>query len=149
MFNELVAISSPVFSISITYLLPIVAIGWGLIDGETFTLVQWGGCVLILFGVYLITEKKHLKKKKILIDIFILLKKNEKFNHLFYNTFDYKLLFAKKYNKILTSLDADLKKYEKIAQDIWSFAEMGYQEENSSNLLQKTLKDEGFKISKV
>ena len=64
MFNELVAISSPVFSISITYLLPIVAIGWGLIDGETFTLVQWGGCVLILFGVYLITEKKHLKKKK-------------------------------------------------------------------------------------
>ena len=54
----------------------------------------------------------------------------------------------KKYNKILTSLDADLKKYEKIAQDIWSFAEMGYQEENSSNLLQKTLKDEGFKISK-
>ena len=64
MFNELVAISSPVYSISITYLLPIVAIGWGLIDGETFTLVQWGGCVLILFGVYLITEKKLLKKKK-------------------------------------------------------------------------------------
>ena len=64
MFNELVAISSPVFSISITYLLPIVAIGWGLIDGETFTLVQWVGCVLILFGVYLITEKKLLKKKK-------------------------------------------------------------------------------------
>ena len=54
----------------------------------------------------------------------------------------------KKYNKILTSLDSDLKKYEKIAQDIWSFAEMGYQEENSSNLLQKTLIDEGFKVSK-
>ena len=54
----------------------------------------------------------------------------------------------KKYNNILTSLDSDLKKYEKIAQDIWSFAEMGYQEENSSNLLQKTLNDEGFKVSK-
>ena len=64
MFNELVAISSPVFSISITYLLPIVAIGWGLIDGEIFTLVQWGSCVLILFGVYLVTERGHLKKKK-------------------------------------------------------------------------------------
>ena len=64
MFNVFVSISSTVFSISITYLLPIVAIGWGLIDGETFTLVQWGGCVLILFGVYLITEKKLLKKKK-------------------------------------------------------------------------------------
>jgi drug/metabolite transporter (DMT)-like permease len=34
MFNELVSISSPVFSISITYLLPIVAIGWGVLDGE-------------------------------------------------------------------------------------------------------------------
>ena len=54
----------------------------------------------------------------------------------------------KKHIKILTSLDSDLKKYEKIAQDIWSFAEMGYQEENSSNLLQKTLNDEGFKVSK-
>ena len=64
MLNEIVAISSPVISNSNTYLLPIVAIGWGLIDGETFTLVQWGGCVLILFGVYLITEKKLLKKKK-------------------------------------------------------------------------------------
>ena len=32
MFNELVSISSPVFSISITYLLPIVAIGWGILD---------------------------------------------------------------------------------------------------------------------
>ena len=64
MFNELVSISSPVFSISITYLLPIVAIGWGLIDGEIFTLVQWGGCTFILIGVYLVTEKKHLKRKK-------------------------------------------------------------------------------------
>ena len=29
MFNQLLAISSAVFAISITYLLPIVAIGWG------------------------------------------------------------------------------------------------------------------------
>ena len=64
MFNELVAISSPVFSISITYLLPIVAIGWGILDGETFSLLQWSGCGLILLGVYLITEKKQFKNKK-------------------------------------------------------------------------------------
>ncbi len=64
MFNELVAISSPVFSISITYLLPIVAIGWGVMDGEVFTLFQWMGCAFILLGVYLVTDKKQLKKAK-------------------------------------------------------------------------------------
>ncbi len=64
MFNELVAISSPVFSISITYLLPIVAIGWGVLDGEVFTFIQWLGCALILIGVYLVTEKKGFNKKK-------------------------------------------------------------------------------------
>jgi len=64
MFNELVAISSPVFSISITYLLPIVAIGWGVLDGEVFTLLQWVGCAFILLGVYLVTDKRRVKKKK-------------------------------------------------------------------------------------
>ena len=61
MFNELVSISTPVFSISITYFLPIVAIGWGILDDEHFSLIQWIGCALILFGVYLITDKS--KKK--------------------------------------------------------------------------------------
>jgi drug/metabolite transporter (DMT)-like permease len=59
MFNELVSISSPVFSISITYILPIVAISWGILDGEQFVLIQWLGCALILLGVYLITDKKN------------------------------------------------------------------------------------------
>jgi len=42
--------------------LPIVAIGWGILDGETFSLIQWVGCAFILVGVYLVTEKKRLKK---------------------------------------------------------------------------------------
>lgn len=61
MFNELVSISTAVFSISITYLLPIVAIAWGILDGEQFTFIQWLGCALILLGVYLITDKKRPK----------------------------------------------------------------------------------------
>jgi drug/metabolite transporter (DMT)-like permease len=61
MFNELVSISTAVFSISIAYLLPIVAIAWGLLDGVQFTLIQWFGCALILLGVYLITDKKRPK----------------------------------------------------------------------------------------
>ena len=62
MFNKLVAISSPVFSISITYLLPVVAIGWGMLDGEVFTILQWLGCLFILLGVYLVTEKTPQKR---------------------------------------------------------------------------------------
>ena len=68
MFNELVSISTPVFSISITYLLPIVAIGWGILDNEQFTLIQWLGCALILLGVYLITDKKYPKKRRLKIN---------------------------------------------------------------------------------
>ncbi|MEK9957453.1 MAG: EamA family transporter [Flavobacteriaceae bacterium] len=64
MFNELVAISSPVFSISITYLLPIVAIGWGILDGETFGLLQWAACGLILLGVFLAAERKKGQTRK-------------------------------------------------------------------------------------
>ncbi len=65
MFNELVAISSPVFSVSITYLLPIVAIAWGVLDGEVFTILQWAGCAFILLGVYLVTDKKRYRKPKV------------------------------------------------------------------------------------
>jgi drug/metabolite transporter (DMT)-like permease len=57
MFNQLLAISTAVFAISITYLLPIVAIGWGIFDGETFSKFQWLAAFLIVFGVYLGQKK--------------------------------------------------------------------------------------------
>ena len=41
LFNELLSFSTAVFSISITYLLPIVAIAWGVLDGEQFGGLQW------------------------------------------------------------------------------------------------------------
>ena len=49
---------------------------------------------------------------------------------------------------ILTKLDKDADRYANIALTIWDYAEMGYQEEKSSALLQKTLADEGFTIKK-
>ena len=57
MFNELVTISSPVFSVSTTYLLPIVAIGWGMLDGESFGISKFLSAFIILLGIYLITKK--------------------------------------------------------------------------------------------
>jgi len=52
-FNKLVQISSPIFSSSVTYLIPIVAIFWGLLDGEKLHIIQLIAGALILLGIYL------------------------------------------------------------------------------------------------
>jgi len=52
-----------------------------------------------------------------------------------------------KYIKILKSIQENKSAYSSVAQQIWSYAEMGYQEEQSSALLRKTLKAEGFEIT--
>ncbi len=53
----------------------------------------------------------------------------------------------KNVDKILKDLDSKTTYYGNIAQTIWDYAEMGYKEVKSAALLQKTLKDEGFKIT--
>jgi drug/metabolite transporter (DMT)-like permease len=57
-FNKLVQISSPVFASSVTYTMPIVAVIWGLIDGEAFSFWQVLAAGIILFGVFLANRKK-------------------------------------------------------------------------------------------
>ena len=57
-FNTLVQISTPVFASSVTYLMPIVALIWGLLDGETFGPLQIIASGIILLGVYLANKKK-------------------------------------------------------------------------------------------
>jgi drug/metabolite transporter (DMT)-like permease len=57
-FNKLVQISSPIFSSSVTYLIPIVAIFWGVMDGEKIYLDQFFAGSLILLGVYLTNKGK-------------------------------------------------------------------------------------------
>ena len=44
------------------------------------------------------------------------------------------------------NIDVDKEKYEKLALEIWTLAEMGYLETKSSKLLQDTLNDSGFKV---
>lgn len=51
-------------------------------------------------------------------------------------------------DEVLIEMDKKSEAYGAIAQNIWEFAEMGYLEEMSSSLLQKTLSDEGFTIKK-
>ena len=62
LYIKLLAISTPVFSVSTTYLMPIIAIFWGLLDGESFQPIQFIGTLIILMGVYLVTKKKAPKR---------------------------------------------------------------------------------------
>ena len=57
-YNELVHISSPVFSSSVTYLIPIVAVFWGIFDGERLSVIQVIAGGIILLGVYLVNMKR-------------------------------------------------------------------------------------------
>ncbi|QCE40886.1 DMT family transporter [Psychroserpens sp. NJDZ02] len=57
LFNTLVQLSTPVFASSVTYVMPIVALTWGLLDGESFSLAQGFGTFIILVGVYLANRK--------------------------------------------------------------------------------------------
>ena len=56
-FNSLIQISSPVFASSVAYLMPLVALLWGLLDGEVFGINQGLASSLILLGVYLVNKK--------------------------------------------------------------------------------------------
>jgi len=58
MFNKLIQISTPIFSSSVTYLIPIVAITWGILDGEKISAIQFFSAFIILLGVYLVNKSK-------------------------------------------------------------------------------------------
>lgn len=57
LFFKLIQMSSPVFASSVTYLIPIVAFFWGLLDNEMLTPFQFVGAFIILIGVYLANKK--------------------------------------------------------------------------------------------
>ena len=56
-FYKLIKISSPTFATSVTYLIPIVALFWGFIDGEKLIGQYFVGVVLIFSGLYLVNKK--------------------------------------------------------------------------------------------
>ena len=58
MFNKLIQISSPVFSTSVAYLIPVVAIIWGFVDGEQVSYLQLLAGIIILAGIYIVNRVK-------------------------------------------------------------------------------------------
>ncbi|MFM2213335.1 MAG: putative amino-acid metabolite efflux pump [Bacteroidota bacterium] len=57
LFYKLIQISSPVFASSVTYLIPMVACLWGMMDNEMLNVFQLLGAFVILIGVYLANKK--------------------------------------------------------------------------------------------
>lgn len=55
---RLMSVSNPLFASTVTLLMPIVAVMWGLLDGETFTLMQIFGAFIILAGLIFLRKKK-------------------------------------------------------------------------------------------
>lgn len=56
-FNILIRNTNALFASSVTYLIPIVAMGWGIVDGEGVLIQHFIWIGVILLGVYLVNKK--------------------------------------------------------------------------------------------
>jgi len=57
-FNKLIKVATPIFASSVTYLIPVVAIIWGLFDNENFEPIYFVWILIILAGVFLVNFGK-------------------------------------------------------------------------------------------
>lgn len=62
LYYKLLQITSALFASMVTYLIPLVAVMWGVLDGEQLGWVHAGGGALILLGVYLAQRTPREKK---------------------------------------------------------------------------------------
>jgi len=53
LFNSLVKLVTPVFASSVTYLIPLVAIFWGVLDGEALFALHYLGIFAVILGVWI------------------------------------------------------------------------------------------------
>ena len=58
---RLLKISSPLFASTVTLLMPIVAVIWGVLDGERLTAIQFTGGLIIIGGLIFLRSKKNTK----------------------------------------------------------------------------------------
>ena len=57
-FNKMVQLTNPVFSTSVTYLIPIISVFWGVIDGEQLSLLQLISMLTIMIGIFISNKEK-------------------------------------------------------------------------------------------
>lgn len=57
LFNKLVQITTTIFTSSVTYLIPLVAVLWGFLDGEILLFAHYSGMAIIFVGVFIANRK--------------------------------------------------------------------------------------------
>ena len=63
-FNILVKYTTAIFASSVTYIIPIFAIMWGLFDGEIILWIQIIWLIIIILGIRLVNKKQVRKNEK-------------------------------------------------------------------------------------
>jgi drug/metabolite transporter (DMT)-like permease len=63
LFNKMVQLTNPVFSTSVTYLIPIISVFWGVIDGEQLSLLQFFSMLTIMIGISISNRRKNIKPR--------------------------------------------------------------------------------------
>ena len=58
LFNRLIQLTTALAASSVTYLIPLVAVMWGIIDGENLFPLHFAGMFLIIIGVYITNRYK-------------------------------------------------------------------------------------------
>jgi len=59
---RLLKVSTPLFASTVTLLMPIVAIIWGILDGEKLTILQFAGASVIIAGLIFLRAKTVIQK---------------------------------------------------------------------------------------
>ncbi|MBI9033172.1 MAG: DMT family transporter [Bacteroidales bacterium] len=64
-FNKLIKMTNVVFAASVTYMIPVIALIWGIIDGEIFKLSYSIWILIILGGVFLVNRNHNKSNHRI------------------------------------------------------------------------------------
>jgi len=64
LFNKILQITDALFASSVTYLIPVVAVIWGVLDGESLYPMHYVGMIAVGIGVYIANSNRAAHKKK-------------------------------------------------------------------------------------
>ena len=64
MFNKILQMTDALFASSVTYIIPIFAVMWGVIDGERLYLLHYVGMAAVGIGVYIANTNKKSQERR-------------------------------------------------------------------------------------
>jgi drug/metabolite transporter (DMT)-like permease len=58
LYNKLIRMTTSVVASSVTYLIPFVAVLWGILDGESLYILHYTGLLITVIGVYIVNKTR-------------------------------------------------------------------------------------------